>query len=602
MNPAIEYVSSAVVAKNRESEKEHPEKFHRKSQEKISINIESFGGKGDGITDNGPAFTKALAALPNGGIINFGKGVFTNHTRWLIKQSNITIKGQGPGNTVLTADSSVARTFDIGLERGHENIFQEGAKGDSSVIFPFVNKTKKGDDYIELKNKTWIENFPVGQKIFIRGGASYYDQDFGEINVVVKKYGNKLYLKYPLSRNYDYEGENWFGALLKDFKPPKVGGIAMAIIQHAPQKKGMPISIGNEIYSVVSEKGDTVFLLNPGRANSTNVIPAGTHVTKGRQVIIDRGPSNDTIDGLTIQGKQTRVFSADNTFNTLIVNCVITRDPIIRVPGPFIFTVDRARNVRFKNVVFQAPDVLPSTGQISRSSGDISFSECVFKNVSTDFSEFCFNSLVDSCTYDIINQKFATRMGKTASNCIATNTKFKIKGGSEAISMDDIQGFKNSQRKGCIVNSCYFEFDGTNTVIQNMGEGTNAFTNNVITGNFNAICLTLRIEHPDIDENKQTILLFKKNTIRATINRPLFNEGNADIEDNNFTLSGNPAHADAGIIVANSVKDTSLVFHLKLKNNNFNNWLKKENKISNYDDKANGSKMLEISNNVFNYK
>ncbi len=105
------------------------------------------------------------------------------------------------------------------------------------------------------------------------------------------------------------------------------------------------------------------------------------------------------MEGITIKGQQARIFTADNSMHTLIKNCIITRNIPNNDQGGYNFTVDCARDVIFDNVSFISPDNTPRGGQISRSSGDITFKHCSFINAPTDFSEFCFNTLVDSSIY-----------------------------------------------------------------------------------------------------------------------------------------------------------------------------------------------------------
>ncbi len=128
------------------------------------VNIEWFGGEGDGKTDNGPAFEKAKAALTHGGIINFGVGTYTNSKTWIVNKSDVFMRGAGADKTILTADSSVKKLFDVCPMRETEDLFIHGLRGDASQLFPYKNNTKKGRSFIELKDESWAKEFPMGRK------------------------------------------------------------------------------------------------------------------------------------------------------------------------------------------------------------------------------------------------------------------------------------------------------------------------------------------------------------------------------------------------------------------------------------------------------
>ena len=432
--------------------------------------------------------------------------------------------------------------MDICTIREAEDKFILGLRGDASQLFPYKNNLKKGDTFIELKEELWAKEFPIGQEIFIRAGAHYYDQEFGELNEVTNKNGAKLYLKYPLSRDYSYEQENWEGRLIEDFTPPPIGKTAVAVINKPPTRAKYPYSIGNDIYTLISVKGNHVTLLNPGRGNSNSVIPAGTHVTKGRQIIKSFHTRNFRMEGITIKGQQARIFTADNSMHTLIKNCIITRNIPNNDQGGYNFTVDCARNVIFDNVSFISPDNTPRGGQISRSSGDITFKHCSFINAPTDFSEFCFNTLVDSSIYSIKKSQYAIRLGKSTTFCRLTNSRIAMEGGMVAISMDDIQAVKMSQRDGCLVENCSFDLKNVGLVIQNMGRGINQFINNKINGNFNIICNSMRYKEDGDKTSIPTQLKFKNNIVKANIKSFLFNAGNGQIENNTFEFIGESCH------------------------------------------------------------
>ena len=67
-----------------------------------TINVLDYGALGDGVADNTAAFAAAVAALvaQGGGCLYIPKGVY-NYTAFLINASNICVRGEGMGITVL---------------------------------------------------------------------------------------------------------------------------------------------------------------------------------------------------------------------------------------------------------------------------------------------------------------------------------------------------------------------------------------------------------------------------------------------------------------------------------------------------------------------
>lgn len=87
----------------------------------VKGNVREFGAKGDGITDDTKAFEDAIAAV-EGGAILVPAGRYVISRVLYIRKSNLVIRGEGPGKTILTFPRSM---LDILGRRGgtgeHDN-------------------------------------------------------------------------------------------------------------------------------------------------------------------------------------------------------------------------------------------------------------------------------------------------------------------------------------------------------------------------------------------------------------------------------------------------------------------------------------------------
>lgn len=90
-------------------------------------NLNDFGGKGDGVTDNSEAFEKAIAATNNGALL-IPEGRYLLRKRLTISKSNIVIRGMGSGKTVIYIDRSLREVIG-GTHSLSNGFFQiQGAK------------------------------------------------------------------------------------------------------------------------------------------------------------------------------------------------------------------------------------------------------------------------------------------------------------------------------------------------------------------------------------------------------------------------------------------------------------------------------------------
>jgi hypothetical protein len=70
----------------------------------MSVNVKQFDAKGDGVTNDTAAVARALAAIPNGGVVYFPSGVYNisfSGTNALAIPANVTLQGESKRTTEL---------------------------------------------------------------------------------------------------------------------------------------------------------------------------------------------------------------------------------------------------------------------------------------------------------------------------------------------------------------------------------------------------------------------------------------------------------------------------------------------------------------------
>lgn len=137
-------------------------------------NVKDFGARGDGVTDDSPAFAAALAATENGAVVvPPGRYMLTDKIR--ITKSRVVLRGAGPDHTVLVIPKSLQQLFPLenysfGGEEKNRYSFGEAfveANGDDNTepIGPVAEPARRGDIQLACAR---ARDIPVGSLIQLR--------------------------------------------------------------------------------------------------------------------------------------------------------------------------------------------------------------------------------------------------------------------------------------------------------------------------------------------------------------------------------------------------------------------------------------------------
>lgn len=160
----------------------------------LVLNILSFGGNGDSITNNLPAINSAIDSL-NGlpGVIYFPAGIYALYSTVNIP-SGVILRGAGADSTVLKMrHSGYGFSFAGTVTGGFSNIIGGYLKGSFRLIMPSGHGFVQGD-FAELveTNGAWDTN-----------PASWANDVVGQILRISEVSGDTLILEKELRINYD---------------------------------------------------------------------------------------------------------------------------------------------------------------------------------------------------------------------------------------------------------------------------------------------------------------------------------------------------------------------------------------------------------------
>lgn len=350
------------------------------------------------------AFARAKANLPLvGGTIYFPAGHYVAaEASWRIFRDRVRLLGDGAEKTMLSTEAKVPEALVLA---GYRHV---GWLHSAEKAYPFTAESgARGSGSVTLRVADWTREFEPGELVFIRNGAAKFDQDYGEFNEVAGTGADgELRLKYPLARDYTLARLNWAGETTADFTIPAAGEEVEVAVRrgegfHLPSRI-TSITVGAEIFRVVSAKGDRLVLRNPGRGNAApgTVIAAGARIGKSRAVIrLTQSTRDFAAEGLTIIGRR-KVLNLSNSYRVRFTDCVFVRDARggghrggVTIDG------DGGRFAVFERCALRATE--PASMQFARSFGGVSFRDCAFENASVVFTEFNFDCEVVRSTFRV---------------------------------------------------------------------------------------------------------------------------------------------------------------------------------------------------------
>ena len=315
--------------------------------------VEWFGARADGAfdpasfevtsVDHTPSyhpFRKAVRAVGPGGEVHFGAGVFVMEDadpavrrrfgRGRTPKRNpvsiaffdafsngevevfdsLRVTGEGMGVTF-----AVSPAADVGgvAYAPYRSAGWRDAAGALEEQATYETEVHAGDSLLPLRSEAMAARFTPGDRIFIRNGASVWDQDKGQPNVVKEVRGKHILLEYPLTTEFTLEQASHAGTVGSFVQPPPGGLVLVDYVPVRGREKARlggadgTCTIGNDLYEVVSHDGSARYTLRnvagKGNAPAGTTVPAGTPVMKSRVVFPLRATTRGaTLENLTVSG------------------------------------------------------------------------------------------------------------------------------------------------------------------------------------------------------------------------------------------------------------------------------------------------------------
>jgi len=576
------------------------------------INLLWFGAKGDGVFDNSTAWINAKAALPSeGGEIHIPNGIFSNSTGWHILRNYLKITGAGANaTTLMTPINSNVTGMQFGNVRGISWITSPNS------LITYEDTVTIGQDWVDIKSNNDFSILTVGTPFFLNAGGSYFDQHFGEFNVVTAIEGNRIYCRYHWSRDFTSIRSSYAGTLTADFTPPAEGATAIAQVSLSPgTTNNIAISLGNNLYQVTALNGpNSITLKNLGKGNGTDVLPAGTFIYKSRAIFPTPGVALDTrIEGVTISGSR-KSLVVDNSIGSVITDCIIVwNDGSAHDGGGTWLEGDNGRDFSMINCVGKVVGRTPINSQMARSFIDGYFERNIFYNVTLEFSEFNQNFTVKRnrfyYSFSGGGSTFTSpvQVGTTTNNINIEDNDIYASECYAAIRSTDVQGYGGISGTSIrVINNRLF--------LSNVQRGIDVFRSGSITIDGNKIfgsCVyvfgasgstgyssTNQYDSQNrfqfINECRITNNVFAGNC-DGVINRGgnnLYFENNTFNRLDHFTQGGNGSVLANGNILPNY---SGTIDRIVFRNNEFRNWYYTSNSIT----QTIINQRCDISNNKF---
>lgn len=576
----------------------------RKMDDAHVVKITWYGIK-DSTQNFMPAFKKATRYLTaiGGGTILFDEGIYFADPCFTIDANNIVVKGAGMNKTFIKVSNKAGSGLTV---NSHYRDAGWLLNADDMITYK-DDGLKQGQRYVDLKIKDERNKLLPGTIIFINGGANYFDQNYGEFNMVDHcNAAGRVFLKYALSRSYTENVSSWAATLTSNFQPPVEGSIATIYFSGTQPRGGTAISIGNNLYKVISSTTNSAVVINvKNKGNSTTVIPAGTHIFKYRAIVFTPSVvSNVSVSGITITGKRKSVV-VSNTFKTSFNNVRFNWLPQPLSQGGIWLDGDDGRYFKMSNCEVNCPYLFSC--QFARSFADIFIDHTKFNEAGLQFTEYNINANVTNCEFNLTGHNLPGELNSSV--ILLGNTCNAINFSNNIIHANNIGGtlFYSGEIQGskAIINS---KLNISNNTIICSGVGTlfsGAYSGNVYVANNNISGLVnylFNIHSYKLPNSPYPIpvCVFRNNNFSGNIDGFAAAATNVQYIKNIINRKG-PANAAneynvwGNVLYTHFVKDTNVI-NFVCKDNTFTNWNLLRNSFSHY---WSVNERTDISNNHF---
>lgn len=571
----------------------------RRDYEPTLLNLGWFGLNRGGAVTNSPQWRTALDVLPqSGGTIRIPEGDFMSSGAgsngaldpggFYVHRDNVIIEGAGKNSTFLrTPANSNVPGMQIAPYR------QEGWIRTPALTYTYEDTMNIGQGYVDIRegNEAIMSSLTPGTKIFICAGGSYYDQHYGDFNIVHKVDGRRVYLKKHLNREYSSIASSNATTLASPFTPPAVGEMGIAVLtSNPPIVANLSISIGNDLYEIVTVSGLNVTVRNIGKGNGTAQFPAGTKVFKSRCIFLTPSTAvNVQVKNLTIDGHRKGIIIS-NSMDTYFSDVRILRQPGT-VAGGWWIDGDDGRDCLMERCYIESDNI--SGSQMARSFSGFTMKDCQLHQCLLECSEFNVNFNIVRNRFDVVvppggDDRPVINVGQTTSNIVIDDNYIFADGCSAAIQSTDIQGYGATSAGNVTVTNNTIKVNNVARAIDLFRPGNVEVYGNTINGRCayvfgNSDGYTYG-NNNTLDQNQRYVLinslkiydntfagytdgLFGRDPLNLYVERNIINR----IDD--YTPGGGATpRARGNIIYGNQTGDKGKVERLVFRNNFFKNW------------------------------